>query len=86
MMAPRRVRFFRCHDMNIAVAYKLQQAQLQALFCQKQARVRMVKQKHSAQSHFKCFSEIAKGFLRSARDSQGGRDHLAAPEPSRDKA
>ncbi len=53
MMAPRRVRFFqgdRYHDMNIAVAYKLQQAQLQALFRQKQARtkVRKVKQKHSA--------------------------------------
>jgi hypothetical protein len=51
LLAFRSVKGDRCHcDMSIAVAYKLQHVQLQALFDKKLARkkLREVKQKHSA--------------------------------------
>ena len=80
----------RCHfNMSIALANKLQQAQLQVLFDKRLAHVarktlREAKQKHSKSHYFKVW-ENAKDFLLLGTPT-GDRDHLAALEPSRDKA
>jgi hypothetical protein len=73
--------------MSIAVFYRLQHAQLQALVRQKQARKRLreVKLRHSARIPFQILLGERHG-ISSARDTHRRRDHLVAPVPSQDKA